>query len=51
MAAIFEFFEFLQKMEKHNFIALIHPIEWTIVNPVGADRPAKRLKKSFYMSA
>ena len=24
--------------ETHNFIALIHPIQWTIANPVGADR-------------
>ena len=29
-----------------NFIALIHPIQWTIANPVGADRPAKRQKKT-----
>ena len=28
------------------FIALIHPIQWTIANPVGADRPAKRQKKT-----
>ena len=34
-----------------HFIALIHPIQWTIANPVGADRPAKRQKKSPYMSA
>ena len=27
------------------FIALIHPIQWTIAYPVGADRPAKRQKK------
>ena len=27
------------------FIALIHPIQWTIAKPVGADRPAKRQKK------
>ena len=33
------------------FIALIHPIQWTIANPVGTDRPAKRQKKSPYMSA
>ena len=33
------------------FIALIHPIQWTIALPVGADRPAKRQKKSPYMSA
>ena len=36
---------------KRHFIALIHPIQWTIANPVGADRPAKRQKKSPYMSA
>ena len=29
----------------HNFIALIHPIQWTIAYPVDADRPAKRQKK------
>ena len=28
------------------FIALILPIQWTIANPVGADRPAKRQKKT-----
>ena len=27
------------------FIALIHPIQWTIANPVGSDRPAKHQKK------
>ena len=31
--------------KKNIFIALIHPIQWTIANPVGADRPAKRQKK------
>ena len=31
---------------KAVFIALIHPIQWTIANPVGADRPAKRQKKT-----
>ena len=30
----------------NSFIALIHPIQWTIANPVGADRPAKRQKKT-----
>ena len=30
----------------YNFIALIHPIQWTIANSVGADRPAKRQKKT-----
>ena len=29
------------------FIALIHPIQWTIALPVGATGPAKRQKKSF----
>ena len=38
-------------MEKHNFIAVIHPIQWTIANPVRADRPAKRQKKSSRMQA
>ena len=28
------------------FIVFIHPIQWTIANPVGADRPAKRQKKT-----
>ena len=27
------------------FIALIHPIQWTVANPVGADQPAKRQEK------
>ena len=27
------------------FIVLIHPIQWTVANPVGADRPAKQQKK------
>ena len=34
-----------------NCLVLIHPIQWTIANPVGAERPAKRQKKSSYMSA
>ena len=29
-------------MIKYNFIALIHPIQWTIVLPVGATGPARR---------
>ena len=33
-----------------NFIALIHPIQWTIAYPVGADRPAKRQKKTSCVS-
>ena len=32
-------------LKKLHFIALIHPIQWTIAKPVGADRPAKRQKK------
>ena len=28
-----------------DFIVLIHPIQWTIADPVGADRSAKRQKK------
>ena len=32
------------------FIVLIHPIQWTIANPVGADRPAKRQKKTSCVS-
>ena len=31
---------------KYTFIALIHPIQLTIAYPVGADRPAKRQKKT-----
>ena len=34
----------------HFFIALIHPIQWTIAYPVGADRPAKRQKKTSCVS-
>ena len=33
-----------------HFIALIHPIQWTIAYPVGADRPAKRQKKTSCVS-
>ena len=33
-----------------HFIALIHPIQWTIAKPVGADRPAKRQKKTSCVS-
>ena len=42
MAAIFEFFT---EMDKLYFIALIHPIQWTIANPVGADRPPNARKR------
>ena len=31
-------------LKKYCFIALIHPIQLTIANPVSADRPAKRQK-------
>ena len=34
----------------HIFIALIHPIQWTIAYPVGADRPAKHQKKTSCVS-
>ena len=33
-----------------DFIALIHPIQWTIANPVVRDRPAKRQKKMSYVT-
>ena len=33
-------------MSKYNFIALIHPIQWTIALPVDATGPAKRQKKT-----
>ena len=36
--------------EIFHFIALIHPIQWTIANSVGADRPAKRQKKTSCVS-
>ena len=49
MAAILNF-QILAKNGKHNFIALIHPIQWTIAYPVGADRPAKRQKKTSCVS-
>ena len=39
-----------QNSEQSNFIALIHPIQWTIAYPVGADRPAKRQKKTSCVS-
>ena len=34
-----------------HFIVLIHPIQLTIANPVGADQPAKRQKMSSCVSA
>ena len=36
----------LEPKQDFDFIALMHPIQWTIANPVGADRPAKRQKKT-----
>ena len=33
-------------IENENFIALIHPIQWTIALPVDATGPAKRQKKT-----
>ena len=42
LVAVILWAQFLQRL----FIALIHPIQWTIANPVGADRPAKRQKKT-----
>ena len=40
-----EILEINQK-EIEDFIALIHPIPWTVANPVGADRLAKHQKKT-----
>ena len=37
-------------IRKPTFTALIHPIQWTIANPVGADRPAKHQKKTSCVS-
>ena len=39
-----------QRQGTFGFIALIHPIQWTIAYPVGADRPAKRQKKTSCVS-
>ena len=36
----------VQMMDIYHFIALIHPIQWTIALPVGATGPAKRQKKT-----
>ena len=43
---------FEDKLQELNsdFIALILPIQWIIANPVGADRPAKRKKKTSCVS-
>ena len=38
--------EVLETFKKDIFIALIHPIQWTIALPVGATGPAKRQKKT-----
>ena len=38
------------KTKNFNFIALIQPIQSTIANPVGADQPAKRQKKTSCVS-
>ena len=40
----------LERIPPGYFIALIHPIQWTIAYPVGADRPAKRQKKTSCVS-
>ena len=37
-------FRFSVSFMYYNFIALIHPVQWTIANPVGVDRPTKRQK-------
>ena len=42
--------EYTYPVLKVIFIALIHPIQWTIAYPVGADRPAKRQKKTSCVS-
>ena len=44
-----QFIDFLvsrQLTQNNYFIALIHPIQWTIALPVGATGPAKRQKKT-----
>ena len=42
--------KFANLISKLNFIALIYPVQSTIANPVGADRPAKCQKKSSCVS-
>ena len=37
-------------LKSYLFIALIHPIQWTIAYPLGADRPAKHQKKTSCVS-
>ena len=39
----------LEPKQIFDFIALIHPIQWTIALPVGATGPAKRQKKTSYI--
>ena len=41
---------YYSKHLNHNFIVLIYPIQWTNAYPVGADRPAKRQKKTSCVS-
>ena len=36
--------------ERCCFIALIHPIQWTIANPISTDRPAKCQKQTSCVS-
>ena len=36
----------MAQLSNSYFIALIHPIQWTIALPVGATGPAKRQKKT-----
>ena len=40
----------IYEIKLYYFIALIHPIQWTIAYPVGADQPAKRQKKTSCVS-
>ena len=46
----FPYLQHLHGFLSYFFIALILPIQWTIANPVGADRPAKRQKKTSCVS-
>ena len=50
---LFDLYKYKQNLAtdvNNHFIALIHPIQWTIAYPVGADRPAKRQKKTSCVS-
>ena len=38
-------------LKKNCFIALIHPVQWTIANPVHTYWPAKQQKKSSCVSS